>query len=174
MGRRGGTPVAPGRPGRRRGPRPHVLALCELQGWERRRDSRGAVSGARPRRRAARHSGVGILPLADGLRIAQLDRRRADGAGLDFPLAAGFAVHVLGECRARRLDHFRSPSEHQPAHCGHRKSVSYPTVRRSDRATVRPMKIAVVGGGAWGTALADLLARKGEQVTLWARESEVV
>ena len=36
------------------------------------------------------------------------------------------------------------------------------------------MKIAVVGGGAWGTALADLLARKGEQVTLWARESEVI
>ena len=36
------------------------------------------------------------------------------------------------------------------------------------------MKIAVVGGGAWGTALADLLARKGEQVTLWAREPEVV
>jgi glycerol-3-phosphate dehydrogenase (NAD(P)+) len=36
------------------------------------------------------------------------------------------------------------------------------------------MKIAVVGGGAWGTALADLLARKGEDVTLWAREPEVV
>jgi len=36
------------------------------------------------------------------------------------------------------------------------------------------MKVAVVGGGAWGTALADLLARKGEQVTLWAREAEVV
>jgi len=36
------------------------------------------------------------------------------------------------------------------------------------------MKVAVIGGGAWGTALADLLARKGEQVTLWARESEVV
>jgi len=35
-------------------------------------------------------------------------------------------------------------------------------------------RIAVVGGGAWGTALADLLARKGESVTLWARESEVV
>jgi glycerol-3-phosphate dehydrogenase (NAD(P)+) len=32
----------------------------------------------------------------------------------------------------------------------------------------------VIGGGAWGTALADLLARKGEQVTLWAREAEVV
>ena len=36
------------------------------------------------------------------------------------------------------------------------------------------MKITVVGGGAWGTALADLLARKGETVTLWARESEVI
>ena len=36
------------------------------------------------------------------------------------------------------------------------------------------MMIAVVGGGAWGTALADLLARKGDTVTLWAREPEVV
>ena len=38
------------------------------------------------------------------------------------------------------------------------------------------MKIAVVGGGAWGTALADLLARKGDfaTVSLWAREPEVV
>jgi glycerol-3-phosphate dehydrogenase (NAD(P)+) len=35
-------------------------------------------------------------------------------------------------------------------------------------------RIAVVGGGAWGTALADLLARKGDTVTLWAREREVV
>ncbi len=35
-------------------------------------------------------------------------------------------------------------------------------------------RVAVVGGGAWGTALADLLAAKGDQVTLWAREAEVV
>ena len=35
-------------------------------------------------------------------------------------------------------------------------------------------RIAVVGGGAWGTALADLLVRKGETVTLWAREPDVV
>ncbi len=35
-------------------------------------------------------------------------------------------------------------------------------------------RIGIVGGGAWGTTLADLLARKGEAVVLWAREPEVV
>lgn len=34
--------------------------------------------------------------------------------------------------------------------------------------------IAVLGAGSWGTALADLLARKGEGVRLWAYEREVV
>ena len=34
--------------------------------------------------------------------------------------------------------------------------------------------IAVLGAGSWGTTLADLLARKGERVRLWAYESEVV
>ena len=36
------------------------------------------------------------------------------------------------------------------------------------------MKAAVLGGGAWGTTLADLLARKGADVRLWAREPDVV
>jgi glycerol-3-phosphate dehydrogenase (NAD(P)+) len=35
-------------------------------------------------------------------------------------------------------------------------------------------RVAVLGAGAWGTTLADLLARKGEAVRLWAYESEVV
>jgi glycerol-3-phosphate dehydrogenase (NAD(P)+) len=35
-------------------------------------------------------------------------------------------------------------------------------------------RIAVIGAGAWGTTLADLLARKGAAVTIWAREPEVV
>jgi glycerol-3-phosphate dehydrogenase (NAD(P)+) len=34
--------------------------------------------------------------------------------------------------------------------------------------------IAVLGAGSWGTTLADLLARKGHQVRLWAFEAEVV
>ena len=36
------------------------------------------------------------------------------------------------------------------------------------------MRCAVVGAGAWGTALADLLARSGHAVQLWAHEPEVV
>lgn len=36
------------------------------------------------------------------------------------------------------------------------------------------MRCAVVGAGAWGTALADLLARNGHEVRLWAYEPDVV
>jgi glycerol-3-phosphate dehydrogenase (NAD(P)+) len=35
------------------------------------------------------------------------------------------------------------------------------------------MKFAVIGGGAWGTTLANLLARNGRSATLWVREPEV-
>lgn len=34
--------------------------------------------------------------------------------------------------------------------------------------------VAVLGGGAWGTALAQVAAAAGRRVTLWAREPEVV
>jgi glycerol-3-phosphate dehydrogenase (NAD(P)+) len=36
----------------------------------------------------------------------------------------------------------------------------------------RPSRIAVLGAGAWGTALARLLGRNGQRVTLWARAPE--
>ncbi len=36
------------------------------------------------------------------------------------------------------------------------------------------MAVAVVGAGAWGTALAKSIADQGEPVTLWCREPEVV
>jgi len=36
------------------------------------------------------------------------------------------------------------------------------------------MRVGVIGGGAWGTALAQVAAQGGEPVSLWAREPEVV
>lgn len=36
------------------------------------------------------------------------------------------------------------------------------------------MNIGVIGAGSWGTTLADLLARKGYAVTLWAYEEDLV
>jgi glycerol-3-phosphate dehydrogenase (NAD(P)+) len=40
--------------------------------------------------------------------------------------------------------------------------------------TSQNMRFGVVGGGAWGTALAQLLAADGAPVTLWALEDDVV
>ena len=36
------------------------------------------------------------------------------------------------------------------------------------------MKIAVIGGGSWGTTLADLLAKQGHESRLWVREQTVM
>ena len=36
------------------------------------------------------------------------------------------------------------------------------------------MKVAVIGGGSWGTSLADLLAGKGVDTTLWVRERDLL
>lgn len=36
------------------------------------------------------------------------------------------------------------------------------------------VKIGVIGAGSWGTTLADLLAKKGYEVTLWAYETDLV
>lgn len=35
-------------------------------------------------------------------------------------------------------------------------------------------RLAVIGGGAWGTALASLAARAGAAVSLWARDPEII
>lgn len=40
--------------------------------------------------------------------------------------------------------------------------------------TMESYDIGVIGGGAWGTALAQVQARAGRRVLLWAREAEVV
>lgn len=40
--------------------------------------------------------------------------------------------------------------------------------------TMKLQKLGVVGGGAWGTAMAQVIASDGSDVLLWAREPEVV
>jgi glycerol-3-phosphate dehydrogenase (NAD(P)+) len=45
---------------------------------------------------------------------------------------------------------------------------------KSDASTKPYTEIAVIGGGAWGTALALVAAEAGRKTLLWARESEVV
>lgn len=44
----------------------------------------------------------------------------------------------------------------------------------ASRAPVDPTTIGVLGGGAWGTALAAHCARKGHNTVIWAREHNVV
>ncbi len=34
--------------------------------------------------------------------------------------------------------------------------------------------ISIVGAGAWGTALSEVMSRQGHQINLWAKESAVV
>ncbi|MEO8000185.1 MAG: hypothetical protein ABI852_22235, partial [Gemmatimonadaceae bacterium] len=41
-------------------------------------------------------------------------------------------------------------------------------------APISIFRCAVIGGGAWGTAIADRLARNGHDTLLWAREIDVV
>ena len=41
-------------------------------------------------------------------------------------------------------------------------------------STTESRKVSVLGGGAWGTALALHCARKGHDVLVWAREKSIV
>ncbi len=44
----------------------------------------------------------------------------------------------------------------------------------AEKPSTIPDRVAVVGAGSWGTTLANLLAKKGRDVTLWAYEPDTV
>jgi glycerol-3-phosphate dehydrogenase (NAD(P)+) len=46
-------------------------------------------------------------------------------------------------------------------------------MKTKSKIDLKKFKIAIVGAGSWGTAIADLLACKGYQVDLWVFEKEV-
>eukprot|EP00878_Enallax_costatus_P032428 GHUV01035637.1.p1 GENE.GHUV01035637.1~~GHUV01035637.1.p1 ORF type:complete len:157 (+),score=18.90 GHUV01035637.1:182-652(+) len=49
-----------------------------------------------------------------------------------------------------------------------------PSATASSGLSGEQTRVGVIGGGAWGTALAIHCARMGHEVTLWALEEEVV
>lgn len=48
-----------------------------------------------------------------------------------------------------------------------------PAFAQCRRMTIHYDNIGVIGGGAWGTAIAQMLTREGQNVTLWCLEPEV-
>ncbi|MBU0928474.1 MAG: NAD(P)-dependent glycerol-3-phosphate dehydrogenase [Spirochaetes bacterium] len=52
------------------------------------------------------------------------------------------------------------------------KKIRLPSARSGRKAKGR--KVGVLGAGAWGTAVAKALAENGHDVTMWAREPEIV
>ena len=53
-------------------------------------------------------------------------------------------------------------------------SASSLIATHANNESASTLRCAVIGGGAWGTAIADRLARNGHDTLLWARESDVV
>jgi glycerol-3-phosphate dehydrogenase (NAD(P)+) len=54
-----------------------------------------------------------------------------------------------------------------------KEKTTNPEALTSSADESRSLKVAVIGAGSWGTALASLLAYKGNGVTIWSRGSEV-
>src|ERR1043166_5927835 len=84
-----------------------------------------------------------------------------------------------------RVDYRQAPRKHQPFAGGPRKQNRHARLvfgssseRRQElmsgeSAITEAQRIAVIGGGSWGTALALVAARNRHPVRLWAREPEV-
>src|SRR5579864_2160870 len=61
----------------------------------------------------------------------------------------------------------------RPARVGHSIPTPCVSAARASRPSAM-QRVGIIGGGAWGTALAQVLRRAGREVVIWVRESEVV
>ena len=151
-------------------PGSRFLRLRSLQGREGRGDGRGCHAGADAARPGSGSGGVGDPGSAYRVCLARQHRGRGRAPGCSLPARspddAGAALDRCAGCRWRNLS---PPSQHSAAPQGDRKPFWPPR----DEHTAR-MTIAVLGAGSWGTTLANLLAAKGQEVRIWAYESEVV
>ena len=136
----------------------------------------------RPHRaaRSARRDGATALVVAGGVAANQRDPR---GACRRSPprTACRFVAPPLWLCTdnaamiawagAQRFDAGLTDALDAPA----RAALAARSGRgKGARRGGEGMKIGVIGGGAWGTALAQVAAARRRDVLLWAREPEVV
>src|SRR5262249_28948833 len=129
-------------------------------------------------------------PLLERLRLARIADRGTHPAGAARTERRGSVAdlrHQRRHCGVRLLDasrEHRSPAEGRGASLREAPWLRAATdrnardwtrhrCRRARRGQVRAVKCAVVGAGAWGTALADRLAENGHETTIWAFEGDV-
>jgi glycerol-3-phosphate dehydrogenase (NAD(P)+) len=73
---------------------------------------------------------------------------------------------------AGRMSSNSIASDNVPLNSMLSNSVSSNSIQSKDGAAV--LKVAVLGAGSWGTALAALIARHGHRVVLWGRDANIV
>src|SRR5208283_1908034 len=112
------------------------------------------------------------------LRLARIGRRSRgfSAAGMGLPRIRRFATTGFDR-RSGGARHLETPAKHWPSR--QRNGIQVWSQIRSRVRRVRSnrqmSRIAIIGGGAWGTGLAMVLGRKGtHQIRLWANEPEVV
>jgi len=99
---------------------------------------------------------------------------RIESSGLAEGIAASvnFQGSRLQTASRRRFVGACCPGVTQPQE-GHPMTTPNPSTAPVSSAGAPIDHIAIVGGGAWGTALAMTAATAGRRVTLWVREAEV-
>src|SRR5690606_8395543 len=101
--------------------------------------------------------------------LARIDRRGRRAAAADLVAASRRPCRGLADGGTVRPGDLVSPHQHPTAPRGDREPLRSQGCRAGGPVT----RVAVLGAGAWGTALADLLARHDVPTILWAYEREV-
>jgi len=98
--------------------------------------------------------------------VGRLDRGRGHPAGRRRNAFLPPPLRLAGLCSLRRDGfprHLASPLQHRPPPGGHRAPL------RAEQELSAP-SVGVVGSGAWGTALALLMARRGRSLPIWGHD----